>query len=175
MRQSGNGDTEQNMKCLIFSDSHGSIRNVESVLSMHSDAEVVFFLGDGLSEIDLIASKHPDKFWIAVRGNCDLYSYFGDEEAKKTETITLGGFRITATHGDLYDAKYGSAGLIRLARDTESDIILFGHTHRPYEKYISDYEKPFYLFNPGSISMGSGSFGLLLLDKAPLFSHGEII
>ena len=54
------------MKCLIFSDSHGSIRNVESVLSMHSDAEVVFFLGDGLSEIDLIASKHPDKFWIAV-------------------------------------------------------------------------------------------------------------
>ena len=53
--------------------------------------------------------------------------------------------------------------------------MLFGHTHIPFEKYISDGEKPFYLFNPGSISLSAGSFGVIELGDAPLLSHGAII
>ena len=142
---------------------------------MHPDAEAVFFLGDGLSDVDSLAKEYNDKFWIAVRGNCDFYAIFRGEEVKKTETLFLCGYRITATHGDLYGVKYGEGGLVKLARETDSDIVLFGHTHSAYSKYISDYEKPFYLFNPGSISSASGSYGIMMLDKAPFFSHGELL
>ena len=163
------------MKCLVFSDSHGSDYLVKEVLRMHSDAEVVFFLGDGLREIDTLAEAYPEKFWIAVRGNCDFYSLFKNKPAEKLETVSLCGYKIALTHGDLYGVKYGSAGLIKLALDTDADIILFGHTHAPFEKYISEYEKPFYLFNPGSISAESGSYGIMTLAASPFFSHGEII
>lgn len=163
------------MKCLVFSDSHGADYLIKEVLSMHGDAEAVFFLGDGLREIDTLAEGYPEKFWVAVRGNCDFYSFFKGRPAEKLETLSLGGYKIAVTHGDLYGVKYGSAGLIKLARDTDSDIVLFGHTHAPFESYISEYEKPFYLFNPGSISLSSGSYGIMTLTDAPFFSHGEII
>jgi len=163
------------MKCLIFSDAHGYTANVRGALKIHPDAEVVFFLGDGLREIDALSEKFSDKFWIAVRGNCDFYSYFRGSVAEKTETVSLSGYRITATHGDLYGAKYGIGGLVGLARETNADAVLFGHTHSPFTKYVSEYEKPFYLFNPGSISHGSGSYGVLTLTDALFFSHGELI
>ena len=163
------------MKCIVFSDSHGYTYYMREALLMHPDAEVVIFLGDGLREADLLRSEFSDKFWVAVRGNCDFYSFFCDGEAKKTEAISLGGFKITATHGDLYGVKYTSAEISKLARDTGSDAVLFGHTHAPFEKYISDYDKPFYLFNPGSISSSSGSYGIMTVGDCLFFSHGQII
>ena len=163
------------MKCLVFSDSHGYTEHMERALRLHPDAEVVFFLGDGLREVDDVAARHSDKFWVAVRGNCDFYPLFGDRAAEKTETVSLSGYTVTATHGDLFGAKYGCAELISLARKTGSDVVLFGHTHAPFTRYVSEYDKPFYLFNPGSISLSSGSFGVIMLGKNPLLSHGAII
>ena len=163
------------MKCLVFSDSHGSTYFIKQVIDMHPDAEAVFFLGDGLAEIDTLRAGYPEKFWIAVRGNCDFYSSFQGTTARKTETVRLSGYTITATHGDLYGVKSGIGGLVSLAKETDADIVLFGHTHIPFEKYISDYEKPFYLFNPGSIGNSAASFGVIELRDAPLLSHGAII
>lgn len=163
------------MKCLVFSDSHGESYYMKEIIRMHSDAEVIFFLGDGLCEAELLRAEFSDKIWVAVRGNCDFFAYFGDAPAEKTETLWLAGYKISATHGDLYGAKYGLGGLIKLARDTESDVVLFGHTHQPIEKYDSEYEKPFYLFNPGSISSKDGSYGIMELGKCPFFSHGRVI
>ena len=162
------------MKCLVFSDSHGYTLYMKKAIGMHPDAEVVFFLGDGLRDIDALCREYPEKFFVAVAGNCDFYSFFKGEPAKKTETITVGGYRITATHGDLYGAKYGCGGLIKLAMDTDSDIVLFGHTHAPFTKYVSESEKPFYLFNPGSISHSCGSYGIVTLGSSPFFSHGDL-
>ena len=161
------------MKCLVFSDSHGQSYLMSQIIRMHSDAEAIFFLGDGLREADLLRSEFSDKIWIAVRGNCDMFSYFGNSPAEKTETLWLSGHKITATHGDLYGAKYGLGGLIKLARDTESDIVLFGHTHQPLEKYISTDEGGYYLFNPGSI--GAGSYGVIqIIENGILLSHGSV-
>ena len=163
------------MKCLVFSDSHGESRYMKEIILMHSDAEAVFFLGDGLREVDVLREGFRDKIWVAVRGNCDFYAYFGDAPAQKLETLYLSGYKISATHGDLYGAKYGLGGLIKLGLDTGADIVLFGHTHLPLEKYVSDYERPMYLFNPGSISSGSRSFGIMDLGEKPFFSHGNVI
>lgn len=164
----------KNMKCLVISDSHGNESNILKALSMHRDAEVVFFLGDGLSDADSVASLDKSKMWIAVQGNCDFRQYFLGREVKKTEEITLEGRRIVLTHGDLYGVKYGNDGIKNLALSRKADIVLFGHTHTPYEEYANEV-KPIYLFNPGSISSPSYSFGILTVTEAVImFSHGKV-
>ncbi len=163
------------MKILVFSDSHGSTLFMRKALNMHKDTEAVFFLGDGLADVDTLAYMFPRVAWIAVRGNCDFSPLFRGSEANEVESITLNGFKIVATHGHRYYAKHGTGALKRLARDVGADIVLFGHTHNPYEEYVSDDEHPYYLFNPGSASGYSPSYGVITLDKAPLLSHGRFI
>ena len=171
------------MKILCFSDSHGNPYYMKKAINANRDADAVFFLGDGLSDIESIMLDYPDKAFYTVKGNCD----FGHGLVRKTETLEIGGARIVLTHGDLYGAKYGTAGLERLALQTGADIVVFGHTHNPETIYFREKEsaaedspsaaKAFYLFNPGSIGEGTSlSFGIITLGSgAPLFSHGHYL
>lgn len=164
------------MKCLCFSDSHGSTYHIHQALSKHPDAEVIFFLGDGLRDLeDFILDR--SRAWFAVQGNCDYHALLGESFVKKTDSITLMGKRILFTHGDLYGVKYGLDGVKKLALDHNADIVLFGHTHQPLEKYIPTDEGGFYLFNPGSIGGGfdGASYGVInITDKGVLLSHGRL-
>ena len=164
------------MKCLCFSDSHGSFYGMKAAINKHPDAEVIFFLGDGLSDFEELI-HYRSRMYIAVRGNCDSSGILGDTMIKKTDSITLMGYRIFLTHGDLYGVKYGTDGVIALAREEGADIVLFGHTHTPLEKYVSDGEKPFYLFNPGSVGVPyrcETSYGIIdITDKGIMLSHGK--
>lgn len=146
---------------------------MQRALLSHPDAEVVFFLGDGLSDADLISSADSARAWLAVAGNCDLSPMFRGSFVKKTDAITLEGSRIVFTHGDLYGAKYGIGGLLRLASETSADVVLFGHTHEPCERYMPSDGSGVYLFNPGSV--GAGSYGVILLtENGILLSHGKL-
>ena len=161
------------MKCLVFSDSHGESFYFKKALSLHPDAEVVFFLGDGLSDADIIAENEKGRMWIAVRGNCDFRNFFLGREVEKSEEIEILGRKIALTHGDLYGVKGGTAGIEAFAEAGKADIVLFGHTHAPMNQYISS-ERPFYLFNPGSLHDYPHSYGILTLtDNSVLFSHGR--
>ena len=164
------------MKCLCFSDSHGASLNIRVALNKHPDAEVIFFLGDGLRDLENFILDRS-RAWLAVQGNCDYYADLGDAPVKKTDAITLMGKRIIFTHGDLYGVKYGIDGVKRLAEEHNADIVLFGHTHTPLEKYISTDSGGYYLFNPGSIGSGYGgaSYGVInITDKGILLSHGRL-
>ena len=164
------------MKCIVLSDTHGYIDIAREALRLNPDAEVVFFLGDGLADIEFLSDNYKNVAWLAVRGNCDIAAVFRDSMVKAVDSITLEGKKIVFTHGNLYGAKAGHGGLISLARKEGADILLFGHTHTPCEVYINEYEKPFYLFNPGSASGYEASFGLIQLEfgKEPLLSHGKV-
>ena len=165
------------MKCLVFSDSHNDSYFMKKAIKLHPDAEVVFFLGDGLSDVEEIFLSFPEKKFFAVKGNCDFRSIAMNSFIQKTAEIELLGKKIVYTHGDLYGAKYGDAGLEKLAKERFADIVLFGHTHTPKSEYIpgDDGGKPFYLFNPGSIGSRDASYGIMNLyeGKEPLFSHGN--
>lgn len=165
------------MKCLVFSDSHGSAYGIRRALNIHPDAEVIFYLGDGLSDLESFI-QDKTKMWIAVRGNCDFSALLGDTMVKKTDSITLLGTRIFLTHGDLYGVKYGLDGVMRLAVDHNADIVLFGHTHMPLEKYIPTESGGYYLFNPGSVGGGLGgraSYGVInITEQGVLLSHGTL-
>lgn len=165
------------MKCLVFSDSHNYSYHITRAIRLHKDTEIVFFLGDGLSDIDEVSYAFPTVKFLAVRGNCDMRMLAFGAMVGKTEEIEILGKRIVYTHGDLYGAKYGTGGLQKLAKDKNADIVLFGHTHLPELKYFSDCEKPFYLFNPGSVGSRAGMYGIITLTegKEPLFSHGNFL
>ena len=140
---------------------------------MHCDAEVVFFLGDGLSDLYEVATEHPTVMFYSVRGNCDFGSMYSGVE--KTLVVNISGKKIVLTHGDLYGVKGGYGGVISLGREKGCDLVLFGHTHEPYERY--DGELGLYLFNPGSISdsYSGRSFGVItVLDNGILLSHGRV-
>ena len=163
------------IKCLIFSDSHGSgLHRMQRVIELHPDAVAVFFLGDGLSEAETLPARYPGRTFLFVRGNCDFSPLSPVEE---TDIITLDGVRIVFTHGHKYDAKYSYHGLASLAASRAAKICLFGHTHSPTEQYRGEAECPFTLFNPGSIgrpNLGRPTYGVLTIaDGQYLLSHGE--
>ncbi len=163
------------MTCLCFSDSHGARRHIKAALDRHGDAEVVFFLGDGLSDIEAFAEADIGRrTWISVRGNCDFCGSLLGCEVGRVETVTLLGKRIVLTHGDLYGVNYGFGGLQRLAENTSADIVLYGHTHVKSEKYFPSEGGGVYFFNPGTAGglREAPSYGVLTLTEGGvLFSH----
>lgn len=159
------------MKCLVFSDSHRDTSNMRRALSLHPDAEVVFFLGDGVLDAHKVAEGDNCRSWQVVSGNCDTVPIFKDGYVRSSDSITLEDKRIAFTHGHLVGAKGGFGGLLSFAKETGASIVLFGHTHEPTEKYFSESEV--WLFNPGSIACGS--YGIMTLtDGGVLFSHGKV-
>jgi putative phosphoesterase len=151
---------------------------MQRALRLHPDAEVVFFLGDGLTDVIPLLSSDPPRSWHCVRGNCDFTSVIGTVEVPKVDSITLMGKKIVYTHGDLYGVKYGFSGLERLAESTGADLVLFSHTHTPCEKFQPNEGDGVYYFNPGSAELdyfSSGSFGVInITEGGILLSHGAL-
>jgi putative phosphoesterase len=172
------------MELLIFSDSHGHSEEMREAMSRQTGKiESVIFLGDGLRDVCFPEfSRQP---LYAVKGNCDFS--FGSGFAYDELTVEIGGKTVMMTHGAAYGVKGGTDALIRAALQKNADIVLFGHTHRPYYRVFRAGEDLFgqmlkrdlHVFNPGSIGYdgdGNGkSFGVLLIQgKTVLLSHGRI-
>ena len=140
-------------------------------IDKNPDAEVIFFLGDGISDAEAVALGDSCRMWIAVRGNCDSTVFFKNQCLNKNEEITLEGKKIFLTHGDVYGVKGGLENLTAAARARGADIVLFGHTHAAKEAY----DDGLYIFNPGSIGGYEHSFGVLNISVAGiLLSHGRL-
>lgn len=174
------------MKCIVVSDTHRDTNYLRNALNTHKDAEVLFFLGDGISDLESIDFCDRNIAVIAVKGNCDFRAAYNGIPLKKTEIIEIMGKKILVTHGDLCSVKSGFAEIEKAAEDLGADIVLFGHTHVKTERYVNvetkyadnpNYKdklpsmKNYYLFNPGAASGHNGSYGILTLEKnAILFS-----
>ena len=163
------------MKALIFSDSHGHHEGMRQVLKMHRDADVFFFLGDGLKDLSEIEPDFPTVMFLKVCGNCD---WFCGAETEKEALFTLEGRKILYMHGHTCGVKGGIGRAILEARKQGADAVLFGHTHTPHLECRTDGDKPLYVFNPGSIGRTYGGvrhFGVLeVRENGMLFSHGEV-
>ena len=86
---------------------------MRKALNMHRDAEVVFFLGDGLEDVDTLSYLFPNVAWIAVSGNNDYVPSFRGTLVKSLDSITLEGHKIVLTHGNHHYVKNGTAALKR--------------------------------------------------------------
>lgn len=134
------------MKLLIVSDSHGYLFNLEQILQRERDADVIIHLGDGGDDLAVMAEYTQGKPVYICRGNCDSAVYGFPDSVQ----LTLEGMTVFACHGHRYGVKYGLHKLYYAAKEAGAQLCLFGHTHQPF----SDFEKDFFLVNPGPAAGG---------------------
>ncbi len=132
------------MKIGVISDTH----------LPHAGAELPDELINELKKVDLIihAGDHCEERYLnklksisevrTVAGNRDSYQLKNSLQDKLT--FEAAGKKISIIHGHQFRGKNILQGLNYTFVD--SDIIVFGHTHRPFNERVSD--KLF--FNPGS-------------------------
>ncbi len=89
-------------------------------------------------------------------------------------------------HGHEHGVKSGIERAAAYAAQRGADVLLFGHTHEPMEKYFPvgtrlgevTLEKPLYVFNPGSLGLpreGCATFGVIEIRRGQLLlSHGRV-
>lgn len=110
------------MKTIIaFSDSHGDKYALSQISDRFNDVDYIFFLGDGLNDLNVIKELYPDKLF-AVKGNCDT-----DSSVPKTQIVQIENSKIALTHGDLFSVKYSDEKILKEFKDY--DAVFFGHTH----------------------------------------------
>ena len=167
------------MTLLVISDTHGRIDRVRDVLRIHSEASAVIFLGDGLRDLpeELICCERPRLY--AVSGNCDPFSVGGFSLGEEA-LLDFGAYRFLLMHGHRHGVKSGRENALAYASVRGADVLLYGHTHVPEERYIpADGDgRPTWVFNPGSLGApqdGVPSYGLIQIrDRQILFSHGTL-
>lgn len=147
------------MRILVMSDCHGSRRAVETVLSRHEDIKNVFYLGDGVREVDEIKEFYRDRAFYIVSGNCDWNSMY----PTYCEAV-LDGVRLIYTHGHRYGVKYGTERIFEAAVNVKAQLVLYGHTHIA----SSVYRDGIYLVNPGALhGAREGREGYAVIDIGP--------
>ena len=172
------------MNVLILSDSHGREDLVEKLIA-HTRPDAVLFAGDGLRDLPYDDSS---RLIYAVRGNCDLYVppvLFANGEAEEEALFYLEDKKILLMHGHRWGVKSGYDAAVGYAIRKDADILIFGHTHRPWEQCLrpedsddlhgSAPQKSLWVFNPGSLGHYPYDFGTLTIRGGQiLFGHGSV-
>ena len=167
------------MKILIVSDSHGMNGPLRAAILKEAPGMLIH-LGDAEYSTQEIASwaGSPKTPCVFVRGNCDYNSY--DSAVVKNDAVfELKGHKFFCTHGHRQRVNYGLLTLSLTAQEQGCDIVLFGHTHIPYDSFgdaLSDYSRVYEsrgdyptgprILNPGSISLprGGSKRGYMIME-----------
>ena len=145
----------------VFSDTHGNPEGmVRAVEAERPDA--LMHLGDMERDLNTIRSRWPELPVCSVSGNCDYCAIEPD-----TAHLTLENVKILATHGHRYGVKMSLDPLMNAAYFSGAKLVLFGHTHIPYNKE----ELSIRILNPGSAGLGARrTYGVLQLEKGMVLS-----
>lgn len=129
------------MRILIVSDTHRE-NYIYVKLCERYKPDMVIHCGDieGSEYIINEAAKCPV---IMVGGNNDFFS-----DLKRDEEFSIGKYKIWVTHGHRYYVSMGPEIIADEARSRGINILMYGHTHRPF---ISK-EDDLVIINPGSLT-----------------------
>ena len=140
-------------RVLLIADSHGSIKEMENVLSKEKDVNIKIHLGDSGAKEEWL----KDNFDYYVTGNNDKIKLEKNEIIIKIEDMA-----IALTHGDNYEASFkemfkykervSRAKLIKLCRDIHADAVFYGHSHIKDWTSTNSNSKSYTIVNPGSFS-----------------------
>ena len=133
------------MKILIVSDTHRRDGNLREIIEKQSPFDMLIHLGDTEgSEANFKEWVNNDNCVIhVVRGNNDFFS-----QTDREKEISIGKYRAFLTHGHMYGVSFELETIKDEARARKVDIVMFGHTHKPYLERRGDLT----VLNPGSLS-----------------------
>ncbi|WP_425060400.1 Putative metallophosphoesterase MG207 [Sporomusa carbonis] len=128
------------MRIGVVSDSHGDVKVLKHVVTVAGPVDSWLHAGDYCQD-----GWHLEKLTglpvTAVAGNCDRQT-----SALADEYVELAGKTIWLTHGHRHNVKYGVNELVWWGKQYGVSIVIFGHTHIPYNRWHDGI----LLFNPGS-------------------------
>ena len=135
------------MKILIVSDTHRRDGNLQTVIEKTAPFDMLIHLGDAEGSEDRIEEwckeQNPDCQVYIILGNNDFFSNLDREKE-----IQIGNYRAFLTHGHFYSVSVGTERLVDEGKDRKVDIVMFGHTHKPY----LEHKEGITVLNPGSLS-----------------------
>lgn len=132
------------MRVLIVSDTHRKDENLKKVIEKHLPLDMLIHLGDAEgSDAKIAGWVNEDCDLEMVLGNNDFFSRLDREKELK-----IGRYRILLTHGHYYNVSLGVERLEQEARERRMDIVMYGHTHRPFY----EVHNGIIILNPGSLS-----------------------
>lgn len=132
----------ENMKILIVSDSHGRDTYLEQVIEREKPIDMLLHMGDLEGSEDYISAIAPCPVEM-VSGNNDYFTQIDREKI-----IKIGTYKVFMTHGHRFGVNFGMEEITEEGRARNVDIVMFGHTHKPYLNVLPDIT----VLNPGSIS-----------------------
>ena len=151
------------MRILIFSDTHGDIKDPEAVINNIVGVEAVIHCGDCLRDAEILRDKFPKIKFYSVSGNCDI------DRTSEELMLELGGKRIFVTHGHRYAVKiekeFDYPTVTKKGKDMGADAVLFGHTHIAYNNNKGDI----IVMNPGSIK-SMATYGVIEIENGVMKS-----
>lgn len=135
------------MKILIVSDTHRRDGNLQTVIEKTAPFDMLIHLGDAEGSEDRIGH------WCKEQNeNCQVHMILGNNDffsqLDREKEITIGKYRAFLTHGHFYSVSVGTERLVDEGADRKVDIVMFGHTHKPY----LEYKRGVTVLNPGSLS-----------------------
>lgn len=148
------------MKILVVSDTHGNHSNLQKIAEEWKNIDMFLHLGDiERSEHYIEQLFHCPTHLIA--GNNDFFT-----SLPKEKEMIVENYKIFMTHGHRYYVNGGISHLKREAVLRKADIVLYGHTHRPFLYQ----EEGIVIMNPGSLSYPRQegrrpSYAILEIDK----------
>ncbi len=166
-------EKKKQARLLVLSDSHGDYDVFFDIIEEFGpDADALIFCGDGICDLVQYLEEAQENETIKnalppviafVKGNGDSERYFYEVEGEDQSirhiiaaphriVFTAAGRHIMAVHGNRHGVDIGTETLLDTASSLDADIVLFGHTHRPFftERSIS------LVMNPGSCSRPRG-------------------
>ncbi len=149
------------MRVLIVSDTHRRNDNYFKVLERLKPLDMIIHCGD-VEGSEYALTRSVDCPVKMVAGNND---YFGS--LPRELEFNIGKFKVLLVHGHNYYVYMGPETLKEEARFRGVDIVMFGHTHRPF----LEIEHDLVTLNPGSLSYPRQeghrpSYAIMEIDKS---------
>jgi len=182
--------TKDHARILLISDSHGSFRLLNLIVShFGKNCDALVLCGDtGRDFAELIETAFDDENFketlpsviAAVKGNCDPPAipvsfairdglnlfYRKSIILPEKQILTVNGQNIFICHGNIEHVDYGYETLYMKMLSAECKASVHGHTHVPQNCHFDDN---FRIINPGSISRpregAPETFAILTVEK----------
>ena len=153
------------MRVLIVRDTHGRHTAFDKALKEAGKIDYLVHLGDTEGGEDYIEAVCGCPAYI-LAGNNDFFS-----DCLREMEIMFGHKKAFMTHGHYYNVSLGPERIAEEGRMRGADIVMFGHTHRPYLEEINGLT----VLNPGSLSYPrqegrKGSYILMEMDEEGITS-----
>lgn len=155
------------MKLGIISDTHGHLHS--KIHTLFNGVDEIIHAGD-IGKEDILFELQTIAPVTAVRGNMDRYGV--TRSYREFLAPSFAGVQFFIVH-DIGTPAVIKRHLLLFIKKYRPRVVVFGHTHKPYIKYLGDV----LYFNPGSARSGrsgsNASIGILEIINSQV--SGEII